>query len=227
MADFTLYLITDRMQTAGRTLPAVVAEALEGGVRSVQLREKDLPPGELFELAVELRAVTRQYGALLFINDRIDVALAAEADGVHLGRASMPVRAARRILGRGMLTGYSAHGVEEALRAERDGADFVTFGPVYDTPSKRSFGPPVGTERLAEAVHSLTVPVFALGGISLSNMAGAMESGCHGVALISAIIAAEQPQAASRELLAAVGRMKSRRSTLLPLSEISLPQENQ
>ena len=122
MLDFRLYLITDRMQTAGRLLPAVVADALRGGLRAVQLREKDLTAGQLYYLAVELRQITREYGAKLLINDRIDVALAVAADGVHLGKASLPVPEARHILGHERLIGYSAHSVEEAVQAQQGGA---------------------------------------------------------------------------------------------------------
>lgn len=199
--DFNLYLITDRIQAAGGELPAVVAAALQGGVRAVQLREKDLPPRRLFELAVVLRRATREQGARLLINDRIDIAMAVDADGVHLGAASLPVAEARRLLGADRLIGYSAHGVDEAVKAEREGADFVTFGPVFPTPSKAAYGAPLGPAALAEAVHSLRIPVFALGGVTPAAVAGIMATGCRGIALISAIIAADRPEKAARGLL--------------------------
>ena len=201
MVDFSLYLITDRMQTAGRALPAVVADALRGGLRAVQLREKDLAGRQLFELAGELRTLTHEYGAQLLINDRIDIALAVGADGVHLGRASLPVAVARRILGSARIIGYSAHGLDEARQAERDGADFVTFGPVYATPSKAAYGEPLGLARLAEVARSLTIPVFALGGVNISSAREVMSAGARGVALISAIIAARNPTAETESLL--------------------------
>jgi len=201
MIDFNLYLITDRHQTAGRTLPAVVADALAGGVKVVQLREKDLSGRELFDLACELRELTRRHGARLLINERIDVALAAEADGVHLGAASIPVAAARSILGCDKLIGYSAHGTDEALAAQRDGADFVTFGPVYHTPSKAPYGPPLGVACLAEAVAALAVPVFALGGVAVHTIPEVIAAGASGVALISAIISAPDPESSTRTIL--------------------------
>jgi len=201
LVDFGLYLITDRMQTAGRSLPAVVAEALHGGLRAVQLREKDLSAGQLFELAVELRQLTREYGAKLLINDRIDVALAVAADGVHLGKAGLPVPEARRILGPGRLIGYSAHSLEEALLAQRGGADFVTLGPVYHTLSKAAYGAPLGLDAVAEAARTLVVPVFALGGVKLASVAEILSSGVHGIALISAITAAGNPAAETEILL--------------------------
>ena len=201
MIDFSLYLITDRMQTAGRALPAVVAESLRGGLRAVQLREKDLAAGQLLELAVELRQLTREYGAKLLINDRIDVALAAGADGVHLGKAGLPVPEARRILGSKRLIGYSAHSAEEALQAQLDGVDFVTLGPVYHTPSKAQYGEPLGLSALSEAVRLVTIPVFALGGVRPASVAEVLSGGAHGVALISAIMAAPNPRVETEALL--------------------------
>jgi thiamine-phosphate pyrophosphorylase len=201
LVDFSLYLITDRMQTAGRTLPAVVADALRGGLRAVQLREKDLTAAQLYELAVELRRLTREYGAKLLINDRIDVALAVGADGVHLGKAGLPVVEARRILGSKGLIGYSAHSTVEAAQAQLGGADFVTLGPVYRTPSKTLYGEPLGLGALAEATRSVTIPVFALGGVKQTSVAEVLSAGAHGVALISAVMAAPNPRHETESLL--------------------------
>ena len=151
---FSLYLITDRRQVPpGRTLTETVRAALEGGVKAVQLREKDLPAAELYPLALELRALTREYGAKLLVNDRIDVALAVGADGVHLGGHSLPTAAARQLLGPNRLIGVSTHRPEEIAAAQRDGADFVTFGPVFHTPSKAAFGEPVGLDQLLSLIH--------------------------------------------------------------------------
>jgi thiamine-phosphate pyrophosphorylase len=194
------------MQTAGRALPAVVADALRGGLQAVQLREKDLNGCQLFELAGEIRNLTREYGAKLLINDRIDIAQAVGADGVHLGRAGLPVAAARRILGSVQLIGYSAHSVDEARQAEQDGADFVTFGPIYATPSKVPYGEPPGLERLAETARSLTIPVFALGGVKISTVDVVLSAGARGIALISAIIAAQNPSAETESLLRMISR---------------------
>lgn len=199
--DFSVYLITDRHQTAGRPLVAVVRQALEGGVRAVQLREKDLSGRELFMLAGELRQITRQYGARLLINERLDISLATDADGVHLGAASLPVSTARRLLGPQRLIGYSAHSVHEAVQAAADGADFVTLGPVFFTPSKATYGEPLGVEPLQSASAVLTIPVFALGGIKLDNVAQVMAAKAHGIALISAIIAAADPKFEAAALL--------------------------
>jgi thiamine-phosphate pyrophosphorylase len=194
--DFSLYLITDRNQTGGRPLLEVVEAALSGGVRAVQLREKDLPLPELYDLAWELRALTSRFDARLFINQRIDVALAVEADGVQLGVSSLPVTAARRIAP-DLLIGYSSHAVGEAAAALAKGADFVTFGPVFPTPSKAAYGEPLGPTKLAQACQQLRGPVFALGGVKQANLAQITAVGCHRVALISDILAAPDPAAAA------------------------------
>ena len=197
MIDFSLYLITDRNQTAGRPLLEVVEAALSGGVRAVQLREKDLPTAELYDLAWEMRALTSRYDARLLINERIDVALAVEADGVQLGINSLPVTAARRIAP-DLLIGYSSHGVGEAAAAIAKGADFVTFGPVFPTPSKAAYGEPVGLAQLERVCNLPTGDlVFALGGVKQSNLSQVTAAGCYRVALISDILAAPDPAAAA------------------------------
>lgn len=197
MIDFSLYLITDRHQTADRPLLEVVEAALSGGVRAVQLREKDLPPAELYDLAWEMRALTSRYDARLLINERIDIALAVEADGVHLGVNSMPVTAARRIAP-DLLIGYSSHGVGEAVAALAKGADFVTFGPVFPTPSKAAYGEPVGLGELGRACQQTVGDlVFGLGGINRDNLKQVTATGCYRVALISGILAAPDPAAAA------------------------------
>ena len=201
MTDFSLYLITDRHQTGGRPLTEVVRRSLEGGVRAVQLREKDLSGAALYRLAAELRCLTSEFDARLIINDRLDIALAAGADGVHIGAGSLPVAAVRRVLGQGKIVGYSAHCIDEALRAQDDGADFVTFGPLYPTPSKAVYGEPCGVEKLAEASSALNIPVIALGGISPANITEALSANVQGVAVISAILTAIDPRATTSSLL--------------------------
>lgn len=198
-----LYLITDRKRVpAGRTLYETVESALSGGVRMVQLREKDLPADELYRLAVALKAVTDRYGARLLINDRVDVALAAEADGVHLGEHSLPTGAARRLLGERAVIGRSVHRPEDIATAAAQGADFVTFSPVYFTPSKAAYGAPQGLEALRRACTAADLPVLALGGIRQERIPEVRSAGAAGVALISAVMASADPETASRALLA-------------------------
>jgi len=202
--DFSLYVVTDRHQTAGRPLLTVLERALSAGVKAVQLREKDLGTRSLLELAAELLSLTRKHGGLLFINDRVDLVMALGADGVHLRSDSMPVQAARRVLGPNRLIGMSAHSVGEVLKAEADGADFAVLGPIYDTPSKRRYGNPIGLRPLEEVSQQSHIPIFAIGGISLPCVQEVRRAGAYGVALISAILLSEDIEPATRLLLHAL-----------------------
>lgn len=200
--DFGLYLITDRRLPRGVDLLAAVARALEGGVRAVQLREKDLSGRDLHALAVAMRRLTSRYGAKLLINDRVDVALSSGADGVHLGVASIPPAQARRLLGPDAWIGCSTHDEAQLAAAADGGADFATFGPVFATPSKAAFGPPVGVPALRRACRVSRIPVFALGGVGAGNVSDAVSAGAAGVGVISAILGAEDPRMAAANLLA-------------------------
>lgn len=200
--DFTLYLITDRRQVpAGRTLTETVEAALRGGVRAVQLREKDLGAAELLSLAEELRPLTHRFGARLLINDRVDVALAVGADGVHLGGRSLPPATVRSQLGPDKLIGVSTHHPDEIAVAAAAGADFVTFGPVFATPSKAVYGSPLGLDAYRAACSAAPLPVFALGGIKEGLIPALSLCGGHGIAVISAVIAERDPFTATRALL--------------------------
>jgi thiamine-phosphate pyrophosphorylase len=199
--DFKLYLIKDRQQTRSRNLSIVVEQALKAGVKAVQLREKDLPIDELRRLAEEIRWITSLYGAKLLINGRADIARDIHADGVHLPQNGANVKAARKIIGPEQLIGMSCHNLDSAISALKSGADFITFGPVFFTPSKAVYGSPVGLERLAETTAILNIPVFGLGGINKSNILQVMAAGAKGIALKSAIMSAEQPQVAAETLL--------------------------
>jgi thiamine-phosphate pyrophosphorylase len=199
MADrfFHLYLVTDRHRTAGRPLLEVIEAALRGGVDAVQLREKDLSGGALFELAGQLRELTRRHGARLLINDRIDIALAVGADGVHLPVDSFAPTDARRLLGNDALIGASTHTVEQARAAASGGADFIVFGPLFDTPSKRAFGAPVGLDALTQVTKAVTVPTFAIGGLAVDRVPMVRRCGAAGIAVVAAILEADDPGAAA------------------------------
>jgi thiamine-phosphate pyrophosphorylase len=199
--DFDLYLITDRNQTNGRDLLAVVEPALEAGVKAIQLREKDLNGRDLFILAEKTRRLCLHYDAALFINDRIDVALAVDADGVQLSRTSLPLNAARQLLGRDKLIGASTHSLQESHEAQRSGADFVLFGPVYFTPSKAAYGPPQGIAALREIVEKVSLPIYAIGGVKAQNIDATRKAGVRGVAVISTVMSAADPKDATVELL--------------------------
>ena len=201
--DFKLYLITDRSATK-MPLPEAIRQAFQGGVRAVQLREKDLPIRELIALAQELRTLTKEFGARLFINDRVDVAIAVNADGVHLGHESMPVEAVRKIVGKGLLIGVSTHNLEEARAAEAGGADFITFGPIFKTPSKAKLGVPVGLDKIREVNNELNIPVFALGGIKSGNLRQVIGAGAAGVGMISEIMTADDIRRTSHTIIEAI-----------------------
>jgi thiamine-phosphate pyrophosphorylase len=205
LPDFALYLVTDRAMLR-RPLADVVEECVDAGLRAVQLREKDLAVQDLLGLAVSLRAVTRARGARLLVNDRADVALAAGADGVQRTHLSLPVTALRRIGPPGFLVGASVHATDEARTAAADGADLVVFGPIYDTPSKRPYGPPQGLQALRRVVAAVDRPVIAIGGITPARVAEVRSAGAAGVAVISAILEAERPADATKAFLDALGR---------------------
>lgn len=199
--EFDLYLVTDRSQTQGRDLLSVLRRALDGGVRAIQLREKDLSGKDLFELAEKTRALCDRYNAQLLINDRIDVALAVNAAGIQLGKASIPITTARALLGPVKLIGYSAHSLDEAQGAQQGGADFLLFGPVYFTQSKAQYGMPQGVAALKKIVEKVALPVYAIGGIKLGSITAVRRAGARGVALISAIISADDPQSAAESMV--------------------------
>jgi thiamine-phosphate pyrophosphorylase len=202
---FSLYLITDRAAAPGP--PAdVVEECLTAGLRAVQLREKDLAVRDLLALADTLREATRRHGARLIVNDRADVALAAAADGVQRTHASLPVSALREITPPGFLVGASVHSEAEAREAAAQDADFIVFGPVYATASKRRYGPPQGLAALEAVARAVDRPVLAVGGLTPGRVAEVLAAGAAGVAVIGAIYAAARPADATKAFLDALGR---------------------
>jgi thiamine-phosphate pyrophosphorylase len=206
-----VHLVTDRREA--RDLAAQATAALAGappGRVALHLREKDLGGRELLALARALAPICRAAGQLFLVNERVDVALAAGADGVHLPAAGVPPAEARRLLGPRRLVGVSCHGAGDVRRARDGGADYATFGPVFDTPSKRPFGPPVGLAALAAAVP-LGLPLVALGGVDADNAAQAAAAGAHGLAAIRAWLAADDPAALVRAFLAAASLDPARR----------------
>jgi thiamine-phosphate pyrophosphorylase len=202
---FSLYLITDRA-AAVRPPADVVEECLAAGLRAVQLREKDLEARDLLALADTLREATQRHGARLIVNDRADVALAAGADGVQRTHASLPVSALREITPPGFLVGASVHSEAEARDAAAQGADFIVFGPVYDTASKRRYGPPQGLAALGAVTRAVDRPVLAVGGLTPARVPEVLAAGAAGVAVIGAIYAAARPADATKAFLDALGR---------------------
>jgi thiamine-phosphate pyrophosphorylase len=204
--ELRLCLVTDRTQTRGRDLTAVVGDCLAAGLPTVQVREKDLGAADLAFVCRRLRALTLDRRALLIVNDRVDVALAVGADAVQRTSTSLLIEDIRAIADKRLRIGASVHSLAEAIEAELKGADWVVFGPVYNTPSKRPYGPPQGLERLERVASEVRLPVIAIGGITPERVREVLRAGARGVAVISAIIGAESPGAATRRFLDALGR---------------------
>jgi len=202
---FTLCLVTDRGVVTG-ALEEAVEECLAAGLKAVQLREKDLGPRDLLALARKVRESTNRHGARLLVNDRADVALAVGADGVHRTGTSLPISSLRAIASPGFLIGASVHSVADARAAEPEGADFLFFGPIYDTRSKRRYGPPQGLAALERVASAVRLPVFAIGGVTPVRVAELQRAGASGVAAIGAVLGAERPGDAVKAFLDALGR---------------------
>jgi thiamine-phosphate pyrophosphorylase len=217
MIDFRLYLVSDRRViksetdgTTGAEIDALVNAieiACRAGVRAVQLREKDLDAKALYTLTCRVREVTGGDRAKLFVNDRVDVTLAAEGDGVHCPERGFPVPDAKRLLGPSRQVGTSTHSLESAQQAEIQGADFVTFGPVFSTPSKKAYGAPQGLKTLATVAEAVTIPVFAIGGVTPERAAQCLAHGASGVALISSILASDNVERAVGEFAKVMGSL--------------------
>lgn len=197
--NFRLLLVTDRHQLHGRSLSMVLSQAIVAGVPAIQLRERDLPTGELLSLAREVHALAVPRAVPLILNDRVDLVLALNLDGVHLRANSLPVSAVRQLIGPDRLIGISTHSVEEVQRANHDGADYIIFGPIFDTPSKRSFGSPLGLNVLADVCRDSVVPIFAIGGITRERVRDVRRAGAHGVAVIGALLMCADISAAVHE----------------------------
>jgi len=204
--ELRLCLVTDRAETRDRDLIAVVTQCLSAGLPAVQVREKDLPPAEVARLCRALRPLTAARGALLIVNDRVDIALAVGADGVQRTSSSLSVDDMRRAADKRVRIGASVHSIDEAVGAEAAGAEWLFFGPVYDTPSKRRYGPPQGLSALERVASAVAVPVIAIGGVTPERVEDVRAAGAHGVAVISAILAADSPATATQRFLDALGK---------------------
>ena len=198
--DPTLYVVLDRTAARGRELDDLLAAVIDGGCRMVQLREKDWPSGRLLPLARRLRERCRRAGATFVVNDRVDLALAVDADGVHVGQEDLPATVTRGLLRAGMLLGVSTHTTEQARGARDDGADYVAVGSMFATPTKPDFQL-VGPALLRKLRGEIRVPLVGIGGITHDNVAEVVRAGADGVAVISAVCGAPDPAAATRRFL--------------------------
>lgn len=198
--DYSLYLVTDRILARGRSTSAIVQAAIRGGVTCVQLREKECSTLEFIQQARDLKEYLKGQGIPLIINDRVDVALAVKADGVHLGQRDMPLPMAKAILGDSMIIGISAESLDDAVAAEKGGADYLGVSPIYATPTKNDTAPPLGLEGLRKIRQHVRIPLVGIGGLNRQNSADVIRNGADGVAVVSAIVAADDPEAAARDL---------------------------
>jgi len=206
--DPTLYVILDPAVAAGRDLMALLDAVIAGGCRMVQLRDKSSPAGHLVPMAERLQARCRQAGVTFIVNDRVDLAVAIGADGVHLGQDDLPPRLARPLLSPGMILGLSTHSVEQARRAQADGADYVAVGAMFPTRTKADFEL-VGPALVRAARPEIRVPLVGIGGIIPDNVGEVIRAGADGVAVISAVCAASDPAAASAHFLDAIRRARA------------------
>lgn len=198
--DYTLYLVTDRDVLKGRDLCEAIEASIKGGVTLVQLREKDISSLDFYNLAVAVKKITDKYNVPLIINDRIDIALAVDAAGVHVGQSDIPANVARKIIGEDKILGISAATLEEAKLAEAEGADYLGIGAVFPTDTKKD-ARSVSVELLDEIKKSLTVPVVGIGGISESNVELLKESKIDGIAVVSAILGKDDIEQAAKNML--------------------------
>jgi thiamine-phosphate pyrophosphorylase len=201
--DTSLYVVLDRTAAGGRDLVDILDAALAGGSRLIQLREKEWPSGRVLPLAERLRARCAAAGATFIVNDRVDLALAAGADGVHVGQDDLPARTVRPLLRPGMVLGVSTHSVTQARAAQADGADYIAVGSMFPTRSKAEFEL-VGTDLLRKLRGEIRVPLVGIGGITHANVGEVIAAGADGVAVISAVCAAADPRAAAERFIALI-----------------------
>ena len=205
-ADYLrLYLVTDRDCCGNRNLTDIVGRAVRGGVTMVQLREKNLPTREFIEEGLALKKMLAATGVPLIINDRVDVALAVDADGVHIGQSDMPYALARKLLGKDKIIGLSVENMEDVEQANRLDADYIGVSPVFATPTKTDTATPFGLDGLKKAVEMSVHPTVAIGGMNLTTVADVMLTGTNGVAVVSAIMAADDPEDAAMRIRKAGG----------------------
>lgn len=199
-----LYAMADTLDRPDPSYPAVAEQLCAGGARLLQLRVKRRPSRDFLSDAIEVGRICRRHGATFIVNDRLDVALAAEANGVHLGQDDLPLPAARRLCGAGTIIGVSTHSLAQALAAQAAGADYVGFGPLFGTTSKATGYTPRGLDRLAEVCDRLTIPVVAIGGITTARAPAALAAGAAAVAMIGALVSTPDVARRTADVLAAL-----------------------
>jgi len=208
MPDWGLYVITGERWSRGRSLSDIVSQAIAGGATAIQLREKGMDTRQLVEEGRCIRKITQKAGVALIINDRADVALAIDADGVHIGQQDMNIADVRRIIGIDKLIGVSTHNLIEAKLAEEAGADYIGVGPVFATNTKEDVETPRGLQLLQEICNAVSIPCIAIGGIKQDNLAQVIAAGADGIAVITAVVAADNVKQAAVEMLQIINNAK-------------------
>jgi len=209
---YDLCVVTDAALARGRSQLEIVRAAIKGGATLIQFREKKGGTRELIETGEALRAATREAGVPLIVNDRLDVALAVDADGAHVGQDDLPAALARRLIGPDGILGVSAASLGEALKAEREGADYLGVGPIFPTGSKADAAPPMGLSGLSAVAARVHIPVVAIGGVGPENVEAVVGAGADGAAVVSAVVGADDVEQAARLLRVRVRDAKARRS---------------
>ncbi|TWV12804.1 thiamine phosphate synthase [Bacteroidaceae bacterium HV4-6-C5C] len=207
--DLSLYLVTDRDLSLGRSLESVVMEAVEGGVTMVQLREKNCSGKMFYEEAVRLKKCLKPYGVPLIINDRLDIAMACDADGLHIGQTDLPYDIVRRLFGKDKIIGLSVESVQDTLDANALDVDYIGISPVFGTPTKTDTAPALGLEGIREISRISRHPSVGIGGINSHNAGVVIAAGADGISVVSAIMSAPQPREAANELRNIVNTLKS------------------
>ncbi|MFR9166301.1 MAG: thiamine phosphate synthase [Dysgonomonas sp.] len=204
--DRKIYLVTDRALSLGRPLEFIVEQAVRGGASIIQLREKECPTREFYNIAIKLKKLLLSYNVPLIINDRIDIALACDADGLHIGQSDMPYPVARRLMGKDKIIGLSVENISQAEEANRLDLDYIGVSPVFGTPTKTDTAQPLGLEGLRQIAAISKHPVVAIGGIHSSNALEIMEAGANTIAVVSEISSAEDPAAAAKNLVSIINK---------------------
>lgn len=206
--NLELYIIIDRKTIKDRSLIRVAREAIAGGATAIQLREKEMESRDLCNLALSLKKIAKQKKALFLVDDRVDIAKACDADGVHLGEKDLPIKIARKLLGKNKIIGATVRTLSGALKAQREGADYISLGPIFPTKTKKDLPPPRGLKTIARIKKKTKISLIAIGGINRDNVASVIRAGADGIAAVSAVTRAENVRKTTRELLRQIKEAK-------------------
>ena len=206
--DLSFYVIIDRRRIKGRLPIWIAREAIAGGATAIQLREKEMENGDLYNLASSIREITKKRKALFLVDDRVDIAQACDADGVHLGEKDLPIKIARKLLGRDKIIGATVRNLSQALRAQREGADYLSLGPIFSTKTKEGLPPPRGLKAITRIKKKIKIPLIAIGGINRENVASIIRAGADGIAVVGAVVGQENVRKATQELLKQIQKAK-------------------